>query len=672
MMAELNQLFDKAKGATPLMDNSEINELLNSPSVKELPKLKFNKQGLPKQPLIQFVKQLFMLSSIIVGLTSLLFMPTNHANSEKKALIETSNLEVIIKEDKPQVSLPENKECPRIFNETSTEAKPEIKVPQKEEQTSTAIAKVNSPVKEDQKKVQKSFKPKVYATNEIWIKDPSNNHSMKISSAFFNPALATPITFSQLQNLGFQFFENALVVNNINKDGQPFKYIYGPGHYGNNLLRPNRPIFTIIDSLSTPTYHDFQIVATTNGFGDYLSVSIFPTKHILKYMEPLPDSLICLKLEGDIEKYIVPSLQERLHKKPPYFLWFTYTPELKQILTDNKVDIAFDIIKKSFPEKKTNSKHNNSFQNLAGKKYSTRDTIKPSFEIIQSTPQTLTNLGYQRDTFGRLVIPFENNKTTINGEYGLRYKEVENIILTELKGVMRGIFEKNDSALQNAIEPFYITHPNGNNAVPLPPNPEFFHIKVDTNKYKTEFSAEKIKELVAVQVNIDYLNMYKGQNYYTADSLSKLPGTEKSYPLYLWYEPTEAFLSCLSDSLADEIRQEYKSNVLMEIPEDNQSHTCKFFTSFCSTVPNMSEMTLFPNPADNILNARITFTDKLDLSICIVTLDGKVLQTEEPLALSGEGEQLKEMDISRLMPGMYLVMVKDTNGAFQSQKFIKK
>jgi hypothetical protein len=70
---------------------------------------------------------------------------------------------------------------------------------------------------------------------------------------------------------------------------------------------------------------------------------------------------------------------------------------------------------------------------------------------------------------------------------------------------------------------------------------------------------------------------------------------------------------------------------------------------------------LYPNPTQNVLN--VSSSDAVT-SISIVDLTGKIVQQTL-------GSDIKEIDLSGLVPGVYLVHIQ-LNGQFITQRIVKQ
>ena len=89
------------------------------------------------------------------------------------------------------------------------------------------------------------------------------------------------------------------------------------------------------------------------------------------------------------------------------------------------------------------------------------------------------------------------------------------------------------------------------------------------------------------------------------------------------------------------------------------------FSTLVSSIPDLSniEITLYPNPIDNIL---YLWTDKSDfVEISILNIQGKVINSIQCM-----NNTTQQIDVSNFTPGIYFVEVQTTNSVFV-QKIIK-
>lgn len=83
--------------------------------------------------------------------------------------------------------------------------------------------------------------------------------------------------------------------------------------------------------------------------------------------------------------------------------------------------------------------------------------------------------------------------------------------------------------------------------------------------------------------------------------------------------------------------------------------------------PLFSQITVFPNPADNIINVKLSdgISDKMEINV--VNLTGQQL-----IRLAETGNRQFSADCSQLPSGVYFLNIKNSSGSFVIKKFIKQ
>ncbi len=82
--------------------------------------------------------------------------------------------------------------------------------------------------------------------------------------------------------------------------------------------------------------------------------------------------------------------------------------------------------------------------------------------------------------------------------------------------------------------------------------------------------------------------------------------------------------------------------------------------------PLLSQINVFPNPADNIINVKIAEGISEDMIIDLFSSSGKVLKP-----LTKTGNRQFSADISRLPSGVYFLRFKNSSGIIMTKKFVK-
>ena len=81
---------------------------------------------------------------------------------------------------------------------------------------------------------------------------------------------------------------------------------------------------------------------------------------------------------------------------------------------------------------------------------------------------------------------------------------------------------------------------------------------------------------------------------------------------------------------------------------------------FVEEIENLSALSLFPNPADDVLNISLEFGSAQDAQISIVNMSGQVIETITTGVITNYSNAI---DISGLAAGVYMVRVASGNQA---------
>jgi len=101
--------------------------------------------------------------------------------------------------------------------------------------------------------------------------------------------------------------------------------------------------------------------------------------------------------------------------------------------------------------------------------------------------------------------------------------------------------------------------------------------------------------------------------------------------------------------------------------EDGSSAVYRSETVGIEYTPLLSEVSIYPNPADNTINIRLPENDFENVEISIVSLTGQQLLQPE-----NTGNNKFSADISGLAPGVYFLRIKSSSGNYATSRFIKK
>jgi hypothetical protein len=85
---------------------------------------------------------------------------------------------------------------------------------------------------------------------------------------------------------------------------------------------------------------------------------------------------------------------------------------------------------------------------------------------------------------------------------------------------------------------------------------------------------------------------------------------------------------------------------------------------------NTGDLQIYPNPAKNILNVKISLADDSHVKLSVTDMAGKIILGKSMSA--AKGENIIQLDISHVSAGSYLIKTVFGNGIKAEKKFIKK
>ena len=100
---------------------------------------------------------------------------------------------------------------------------------------------------------------------------------------------------------------------------------------------------------------------------------------------------------------------------------------------------------------------------------------------------------------------------------------------------------------------------------------------------------------------------------------------------------------------------------------DGTSVTYRSETVGIEETPLLTQVSVYPNPADNTLNIRLPEGDMENAEISVVNLTG-----QQMLQFKNNGNLQLQADISGLAPGVYMLRIKSSTGNYTTSKFIKR
>jgi hypothetical protein len=173
---------------------------------------------------------------------------------------------------------------------------------------------------------------------------------------------------------------------------------------------------------------------------------------------------------------------------------------------------------------------------------------------------------------------------------------------------------------------------------------------------------------------------------------------QKAKEAIFWIYPSEKFFTCLPPDIAIPMKKEFKfrahaSDVIIEfvnktdatagktplqqilndtISTEREPVPCVYFTNLCESIPGLDYVNLYPNPAVDKLNIDLILQRGKKMNFRVFDLGGRLLSDEKAPEVYPEGGQYKhQLEISRLQPGLYLLVITDDEGARMTRRFVK-
>ncbi len=181
-----------------------------------------------------------------------------------------------------------------------------------------------------------------------------------------------------------------------------------------------------------------------------------------------------------------------------------------------------------------------------------------------------------------------------------------------------------------------------------------------------------------------YLNQYKLSVNYLLPLKLRCPAkiesdSEEHVIKYLWYAPTEEFLSALPDRYEKPLRNEISIMKALEAGELNIYDACKglenqeSYYNICNlSSDDIAELKIFPNPATNAAKCEFMLTDDRFVKITVNDVNGNFVKEVTDWESMAPGIKTISLNLSGLAPGMYLLMVNTDKGDKVLRRFIKQ
>jgi hypothetical protein len=145
-----------------------------------------------------------------------------------------------------------------------------------------------------------------------------------------------------------------------------------------------------------------------------------------------------------------------------------------------------------------------------------------------------------------------------------------------------------------------------------------------------------------------------------------------------WFTPTEAFFDSLPAPIAKALRNEYTIVQMLNDPNLTASQkaalptTCVYFEECRSNLPALDEVMLYPNPAQNNANLKFKLNKASSFEVSLYDITGKPLRLLTSMAPYSIGEQTIGIDLQKVKSGIYMVVLRDTDGHTRSLRLLKQ
>ncbi|MFB6320372.1 T9SS type A sorting domain-containing protein [Saccharicrinis sp. FJH54] len=617
MQKNLNHIFEQAKNQKPLIpfQAEKVDKAMADAQSRRQPKLRFNHQGLPKSTILNL-----KFFSIMTGIALLISLVTIFSPIQQKTENETHSEPQIDSSEVISEQIPED-EIMKVETELVEDDSKKDLEPPSEKSSTPDEAESNNSTKE--KKERLTCKIEDVAN----FQDIGTHHRMKlilglkVDSDFI--ARIPVMSSKQLEALGFTNFTNGTVYFNKDKSGY-YRSLYKTPSFNFTNFNKNKPRL-LIDSVPKCTYNDF--------YPAYI-ISINPhIRRTLAYVDSVKNINLAPILLQQGTNHLA---NENL------IAFFVPNEKFWQIVESDKL----------------------ARMNSVPVNHELKEISRPKTEIMKVFEKTPTvNL----DSTELVKFGFRKAKTdsTITWYYDMKSYSETFIYTNEThsRGSTRGIHRiKNEIDFNtNNIEPVCITTIADKGFRP--------YINKELLNIENSEIIDIIQNLVPIKISFDNF----GLGYDLPENLKKRIPTIITMinTRIFWFEPSEELFSRLPDSIANELRKEYNINVLGITDDKTEKAECKFFQAYCTPIPGVGIIDLFPNPANDVINITIPHTEDNELTIQAVDLSGKRTGIHKKIGLTGTGEETVEMNIGELQPGMYLFVFSNQDGMSHSLRFIK-
>ena len=317
-------------------------------------------------------------------------------------------------------------------------------------------------------------------------------------------------------------------------------------------------------------------------------------------------------------------------------LWFKISENLF-----NKLPQRYKNLQSDF-EKIINLKRQNRNTDLV--KYEARN-VTEDLHLIELTQIELQKLGF---IFKGNTISFKMPFFEIN-----LFKEGQGVTINEdgdAEHFSADYIRLSDSSKMNIIENpqinlVYLSNESGEQ------NVQWEGQNDDKKKNTFEYFQKKAQFLIPVYLRkSDYPNqLYQNQIF--------------------WFAPSMALFDTMPDSIGQQLKREY-IYITSETKkrQENLSTTCIYFEA-CKSTLDVEDFKMYPNPA--YLSATIEFSLPVSTTgwISLVSISGTPVKFLVQTTSFSQGRNSFSIDVSDILPGIYLVLLSTDNG-FKTQRLI--
>ncbi|MFC0876848.1 T9SS type A sorting domain-containing protein [Saccharicrinis sp. FJH2] len=642
MQKDLNHIFEQAKNQKPLIpfQTEKVDKAMANAKSRRQPKLRFNHQGLPKNTILNL-----RFFTIMTGIALLISLVTVFSPTQQKTENETYSVPQIDFSEVISDLIPEDEIMKEETELDEDKLKKDLE-PISENTLTQKKAEINNSTKEKKERLTCKIEDvaEIRKTGRVTYMPGS-----KLDSAILEkiPVLNS----NQIENLGFTNFINGTVYFNKDSSGY-YRTLISTGSYNFDYHQKMKPTF-YIDSIPQNTNNDFYpayvvsfkplIYRKLVEFQDIKNMELAPVKLPAGTNHYAKVDLIAFFVPNDKFWDIVESQESQsnkdnivLHelkvKKSANVLRKEFISSINKIVLDSSGLLKLGFQKRMISDTTIWTYHTNYFSSMF---LFYNDTINNTSSTKTGWSQSTTEKEFNSDgTYN--FRPF----TGPNSYYRNHYYNFQHLTLNDL-----------------SIRPQYACTTNG--MLKYADGMTYY----EKENFNTDSLISNVNNLVPIFISWNSLG-------YTRSSF-KSSRVNKSDGEIFWFEPSEELFSRLPDSIANELRKEYNINVLGITDNKTEKAECKFFQAYCTPIPGVGIIDLFPNPANDVINITIPHTEDNELTIQAVDLSGKRTGIHKKISLTGTGEETVEVNIGELQPGMYLFVFSNQDGMSHSLRFIK-